>query len=341
MTKKIAMGFVLLAALLCTIWAFAQQGTQAPPVGAAPGRGQAPGVGPGGQAPARGVGGGGGARGGGVVRTKKMLIAWNDERNGTSPHQSSNHVMAQMERLGYETGLWDTYIRSDSHMISFNPKMTTGKPNNSGINLSKADAIFALGYRDIELEDSQKADLISFIKDGGKGFVGSHMAATMFEQWPEYHKILGGWYDGHAYGTIPVPIVNEDPNFPAMKHIPATFTFTDEWYAMREWSRDNIRVLLRIDMSKLPGNSDLSKRFPNGDFPVAWAQMYGKGRVFYSTLAHASDTFDNPLVYQMFFEAIKWSMGLTDGDATPRPLPAGVLPPPPAPATPAGAPPAR
>ena len=190
-----------------------------------------------------------------------MLIAWNDERNGTSPHQSVNHAMAQMERMGYETGLWDTYIRSDSNMISLNPKMTTGQPNNSGINLSKADAIFALGYRMIELDDSQKADLISFIKDRGKGFVGSHMAATMFEPWMEFHKILGGWYDGHAYGTIPVPIVNEDPNFPAMKHIPATFTFTDEWYAMREWSRENIRVLLRIDMSKLPGSAILARGF--------------------------------------------------------------------------------
>ena len=98
---------------------------------------------------------------------------------------------------------------------------------------------------------------------------------------------------------------------------------------MRDWSRKDIRVLLRIDMSKLPYNETVAQKHPNGDLPVAWAQMYGKGRVFYSTLAHASETYDHPYVYQMFFEAIKWAMGITDADVTPRPLPADVKPPPP------------
>jgi type 1 glutamine amidotransferase len=48
--------------------------------------------------------------------------------------------------------------------------------------------------------------------------------------------------------------------------------------------------------------------------------MYGKGRVFYSSLGHAPSTWDNPDVYHMYFEALKWSLGLSDGDATPRPL---------------------
>ena len=29
-------------------------------------------------------------------------------------------------------------------------------------------------------------------------------------------------------------------------------------------------------------------------------------------------TWDNPDVYRMYFEALKWSLGLTDADATPR-----------------------
>jgi type 1 glutamine amidotransferase len=48
--------------------------------------------------------------------------------------------------------------------------------------------------------------------------------------------------------------------------------------------------------------------------------MYGKGRVFYSALGHAASTWDDRDVDQMYFEAIKWSMGLTDADVTPRPL---------------------
>ena len=49
--------------------------------------------------------------------------------------------------------------------------------------------------------------------------------------------------------------------------------------------------------------------------------MYGKGRVFYSSLGHATETWDNRDVAQMYFEAIKWCLGLTAGDATPRPMP--------------------
>jgi type 1 glutamine amidotransferase len=43
--------------------------------------------------------------------------------------------------------------------------------------------------------------------------------------------------------------------------------------------------------------------------------------VFYSTFAHDAATWDNRDVKQMYFEAIKWALGLTEGDVTPRPLP--------------------
>jgi type 1 glutamine amidotransferase len=48
--------------------------------------------------------------------------------------------------------------------------------------------------------------------------------------------------------------------------------------------------------------------------------MYGKGRVFYSSFGHAAATWDNPDISRMYFEALKWSLGLTDADVTPRPL---------------------
>ena len=59
-----------------------------------------------------------------------------------------------------------------------------------------------------------------------------------------------------------------------------------------------------------------------------WAKSYGRGRVFYSSLGHAAETWDNRDVAQMYFEAIKWALGLTTGDVTPRPF-AGATPAPP------------
>jgi len=58
------------------------------------------------------------------------------------------------------------------------------------------------------------------------------------------------------------------------------------------------------------------------DFAVTWVRRYGKGRVFYSSFGHVEATWDRPDIQKMWLEGIKWAMGLTEGDATPRPRPA-------------------
>jgi hypothetical protein len=87
---------------------------------------------------------------------------------------------------------------------------------------------------------------------------------------------------------------------------------------VKGFNREKSRVLLRLDTSKLPLNENLLNK--NGDFPLAWAKTYGAGRVFYGSFAHDAKSWDNPDVYHMYFEAIRWALKLTDGDAAPRPL---------------------
>jgi type 1 glutamine amidotransferase len=259
-----------------------------------------------------------GGRGAGAPRTRKAVLAWADTRNGIAQHDSVSHALAVIERLGYESGAYDTYIRTDSNIVSKQPLMTDGKPASGGPSLSNVDAIFFLGHREVELNAGQKADLLSFVKDEGKGFVAAHTATTAFLDWPEFGELIGARYDGHPWNTAYGSVINEDPAFPATKHLPPVFNFTDEFYQAQTYSRDKIRVLLRLDVSKMPANADVHRT--DGDFPLAWARMYGKGRVFYSALGHAPSTWDNPDVYRMYFEALKWSLGLSEGDATPRPL---------------------
>jgi len=259
-----------------------------------------------------------GGRGRGAApRQRKAVLAWADTRNGIAQHDSVSHALAVVERLGYESGAYDTYIRTDSNIVSKHPTMTDGKPASGGPSLATVDAIFFLGHREVPLDAQQKADLLSFVRDDGKGFVAAHTATTAFESWPEFGELIGARYAGHPWNTAYGTVVNEDPSFPATKHLPPAFAFTDEFYQAKDFSRDAIRVLLRLDVSKMPPNPELHRT--DGDFPLAWAKMYGKGRVFYSSLGHAASTWDNPDVYRMYFEALKWSLGLTDGDAAPRP----------------------
>ena len=49
--------------------------------------------------------------------------------------------------------------------------------------------------------------------------------------------------------------------------------------------------------------------------------MYFASGVFYSALGHAAATWDNRDVQQMYLEAIKWALGMTEADTTPRSLP--------------------
>ncbi len=109
--------------------------------------GQAPGA-----VPGRGGRGPGGGRGRGGPRTMKVLLAWADTRNGIAQHDSTSHALSVIERLGYETGTYFTYIRTDSNIISYTPKMTTGEPASGGPSLAMADGIFFMGHREIDIE---------------------------------------------------------------------------------------------------------------------------------------------------------------------------------------------
>src|SRR5206468_1106804 len=95
---------------------------------------------------------------------KKVILAWADTRNGIGQHESVSHALAVIERLGYESGVYDTYIRTDSAIISKTPLMTTGQSASGGPSLANVDTIFFLGHREIDLTAQQKSELLSFVR---------------------------------------------------------------------------------------------------------------------------------------------------------------------------------
>jgi type 1 glutamine amidotransferase len=258
---------------------------------------------------------------------RKRVLAWADVRAGYQ-HDSISHALATIERLGWESGAYDTFIRTDSQLITKRPitfGTSTGIATGESFltrNLKDFDAIFFFGVREIELSAEQKADLLSFVKDDGKGFVAAHSAITAFFSWPEFGELLGGRFDEHPWGIADATVVVDDPQFPAMRRFPQVSVFRDEHYQLKAFSRDKLRVLAHLDPAKLDLGRPLVHR-TDGDFPVAWAKSYGRGRVFYSTLGHDAAAWDNPALQQMYFDAIRWSLGLVDGDASPRPPAAG------------------
>ena len=164
---------------------------------------------------------------------RKRVLAWADVRNGYQ-HDSISHAVATIERLGRESGAYDTFIRTDSQLITEASDHVSGRhrhrrPGESSSTSATSnyfDAIFFFGVREIDLSAEQRADLLSFVKDDGKGFVAAHSAATAFFSWPEFGEMLGGRFDEHPWGIADGTVVVDDPAFPAMRHLPRARCFT-------------------------------------------------------------------------------------------------------------------
>jgi type 1 glutamine amidotransferase len=245
---------------------------------------------------------------------RKKLLFIGDEKGYR--HEAISHAMAVVERLGRETGLWDTHLRTDTEPL------TKKKLEYNAKNLNDFDAVMFYTGGTLQMDEQQKADFLSFIRDDGKGFIGVHSAAITLVKWPEFIEMLGGQFDLHPWNTFDAPVIVEDRAFPGMQQSPESFVINDEIYQMKDYSREKTRVLMRLDPSKLDLKNDRIRR-TDRDFAVSWARMYGKGRVFYSTLGHVPENWDSTQMQAMYTGAIKWALRLVDADVTPRPLEVG------------------
>ena len=117
--------------------------------------------------------------------------------------------MAAIYNMGKDSGLWDTMMRTDTELLTKKPLEKNAK------NLDYFDLIvFASTTGELDMDDGQKQDMLSFIHDDGKGFVGIHAALDTNYKWPEYGEMIGGWFDEHPWTTFNAPIINEDPGLP-------------------------------------------------------------------------------------------------------------------------------
>ena len=165
--------------------------------------------------------------------------------------------------------------------------------------------------------DEQKA-ILDFIKSG-KGLVGIHAATDSHYDWPEYVKLVGGWFDGHPWNEE-VAIRIEVPDHPASEGIESPWRIADEIYQHRDWNRDEMCVVMSLD----PDGTNMQKqgmKREDGDYGIAWCRPYGEGRSFYTALGHRNEVFDDPLFQKHLLNAVLWAMGESDFECEPHPMP--------------------
>jgi uncharacterized protein len=171
-------------------------------------------------------------------------------------------------------------------------------------NLRNYAAVMFFTTGELPISDAQKAALLAYVRSG-RGFLGVHSATDTFYKWPEYGKLIGGYFNEHPWHQK-VTVDVADPTSPLVGFLPPSFAIDDEIYQIRDLDAKNSHILLRLD----PASVDL--RAPNVHpqdygWPLAWTRSYGRGRVFYTALGHEEAVWRDPRYQQMLTNAILWA----------------------------------
>jgi hypothetical protein len=204
-------------------------------------------------------------------------------------HSYLPHAEVAVKKLGRESGLFDVVTTARSRLITAEE-------------LAKFDVIVMAATGELGWTDEQKEALLDFVRNG-KGLVGIHNATDTFYEWPEYGRLLGGYFRGHPW-TQEVGVIVEDTRHPATRMLGKSFRVFDEIYTFDSWDRAKTHVLMSLDNATV----DLSKGTrPDNDYALAWCHDYGRGRVIYNALGHPDDLWTETWFLEHVLGCIKWA----------------------------------
>ena len=156
----------------------------------------------------------------------------------------------------------------------------------------------------------------------GLGFVGVHAASDTFHTQPDpedrsnryiahgeksdpYLRMLGGEFIIH--GSTPrlqdANIVVDDPKFPGLEGVSFPVRFNEEWYSLKDF-RTDLHVILTIDTKGMSGPP-----YQRAPYPMTWARMEGKGRVFYTAIGDRPENWSSDFFLNVLGGGIRWAIG--------------------------------
>jgi type 1 glutamine amidotransferase len=157
---------------------------------------------------------------------------------------------------------------------------------------------------------------------GGLGFVGVHAATDTFhtppdtqdnanryiahgEQSDPYLRMLGGEFIAH--GSTPrlqtTNLIINDPKFPGLNGVSSPVSFNDEWYSLKDF-RTDLHVIVTLDTKGMTGEP-----YQRAPYPMTWARMEGKGRVFYTAIGDRPENWSDSFFLNLLGGGIRWATG--------------------------------
>jgi type 1 glutamine amidotransferase len=159
-----------------------------------------------------------------------------------------------------------------------------------------------------------KQALIDAVR-GGKGLIGFHCASDSFhsrgDQVDPFIQMLGGEFIVHG-AQQEATLKNIAPDFPGAKEIGDSIRLMEEWYALKNFNPD-MHVILAQETSGMEGGM-----YHRPSFPQTWARKEGNGRVFYTSLGHREDVWENAKFQGLTLGGMAWMAGRVDADVAPN-----------------------
>ncbi len=213
---------------------------------------------------------------------KSALMVWGGW-DGHEPKQCVDIVAPWLESKGFAVTVSDTL---DAYLNKRKMK-----------NYSVVMPAWTMG----EITREQSEGLRAAIR-GGVGLAGWHGGmCDAFRKDTGYQFMTGGQWVAHPGGVIRYKVTVTDGDDPITRGL-ADFRLHSEQYYMHTDPSNEVLATTTFsgrhwDVTWIRGTV----------MPVAWKRMYGKGRVFFSSLGHVAKDFDTPEVFEIVKRGILWA----------------------------------
>jgi uncharacterized protein len=150
-----------------------------------------------------------------------------------------------------------------------------------------------------KISKEQEKGLLKIIKNGA-GLAGWHGGiGDSFRDNVEYQFMVGGQWVAHPGGVIDYKVNITDAIDPVTKGISDFHMHSEQYYMHVD---PNVKVIATTQFS-----GEHAPWIDGCTMPVVWKKVYGKGRVFYSSLGHVVSDFDVAEALEIQKRGIRWA----------------------------------
>jgi type 1 glutamine amidotransferase len=145
---------------------------------------------------------------------------------------------------------------------------------------------------------------------------------TQVGTWPEFNKMIGGFFKFHWLDPQLITTKIDDPKSPvtAMSH-GQEFDIHDETYTfgMDTYSRTNLHILTSIDYDKMSDADKAKEDYPRADhdYGLSWIRREGKGRIFYEAHGHSERVYAIQPMLEHVLAGVQYALGDLKADDSP------------------------